>query len=286
MKRSFIFLKQHFWPHRHNGYQPSALRLPLLFLTVLALLAAQLAVNPRPTSGEVLGVRTSVEVAELLELTNAQRAKAGAAPLALNAQLQAAAKAKLADMFQRDYWAHYAPDGTAPWQFIEDSGYYYETAGENLARNFSTSSGVMTGWMTSPGHRENILKPEYQDMGIAAAKGKISGEPTNVVVALYAAPQPVSVTLLGTGSGGQALPVQTSYSLLNPLSPLATLPALAWVFVAVCSVFAVLYLAQHIIIRNRRLAWDSHVHSHPMLQSAAFGGLAVLLLQSGFGVVG
>lgn len=104
-------------------------------------------------------------VQELFELTNTERIKAGLKPLRLDPQLNQAATAKCQDMWTRDYWDHNAPDGTEPWVFFEQSGYQYELAGENLASGYDTSQEVVVNWMNSPGHKENLLRSSYLDVG-------------------------------------------------------------------------------------------------------------------------
>ena len=68
-------------------------------------------------------------------------------------------------MFSKNYWAHFAPDGsTSPWDFIHQSGYNYIFAGENLAKGFTDANSVVAAWMNSPSHRENILSNKYKDV--------------------------------------------------------------------------------------------------------------------------
>ncbi len=124
----------------------------------------------------------------LLGLTNQQRVTAGLQPLHANTELAASATAKAQDMITRDYWAHFAPDGTSPWYFISQSGYKYTRAGENLAMDFGTDQAVMDGWMNSPTHRANILNPYYVDVGFAVVEGQLQGHDTLLVVAHYGAP--------------------------------------------------------------------------------------------------
>ncbi len=95
---------------------------------------------------------------------------------------------KATDMFARNYWAHYGPDGTTPWSFITNSGYEYEYAGENLAKNFMFSDGVVQAWMESPTHRENILRNEYTEIGYAIQNGVLNGEETTLVVQMFGTP--------------------------------------------------------------------------------------------------
>lgn len=137
---------------------------------------------------QVLGYATSISVTDLYNLTNQERTDNGLPVLTLNGKLNSAAKAKANHMIANDYWAHVAPDGTTPWSFIVNAGYSYSTAGENLAKNFNTSGGVIAGWMGSATHRANILSSAYKDVGFAAVNGVLQGEETTLVVAMYGAP--------------------------------------------------------------------------------------------------
>jgi hypothetical protein len=134
---------------------------------------------------DILGAAYSISTEELLNNTNAERIKYGLSPLKLNAKLSAAASGKAGDIFAKNYWAHYAPDGTSPWYFFQTQGYQYLFAGENLAKDFDSSAAVVTAWMNSETHRENILKPEYEDVGFAISEGTLEGQPTILVVQLF-----------------------------------------------------------------------------------------------------
>ena len=102
--------------------------------------------------------------------------------LSLNPELSAAALQKANDMLAKNYWAHNAPDGRTPWEFIKESGYVYVYAGENLARGFTTSTDVTTAWMNSPSHKANLLSSNYTDVGFAVVTGTLDGEETVLVV--------------------------------------------------------------------------------------------------------
>lgn len=130
---------------------------------------------------------SNIAVGDLNSLSNQERTNAGLAPLNLNSQLSAAAYAKANHMIANNYWAHIAPDGTAAWSFITAAGYQYTSAGENLAKDFSTSSGVVSGWMASPTHRANLLSSTYNDVGYAVVNGVLLGTQTTLVVAIYGA---------------------------------------------------------------------------------------------------
>jgi uncharacterized protein YkwD len=171
---------------RHNNYHPHLLRPLGLSLVVALLLGVNLLQNVTAAHQfQVLGVATNINSSDVISLTNQQRINNGLPALNYNSKLSQAAQAKAQDMFAKDYWAHYAPDGTSPWSFMTAAGYNYSTAGENLAKDFDTSSGVVTGWMNSPGHRANILNTSFIDTGVAVMNGTLQGSPTTLVVAFY-----------------------------------------------------------------------------------------------------
>lgn len=173
-------------PIKANKYHPHLLRPSGLALVVITLLGMNLAQNVTAAHKfQVLGVSTSISSSDVISLTNTQRANNGLPPLNTNSKLMSAAQAKAQDMFAKNYWAHYAPDGTSPWYWITATGYNYSTAGENLAKGFETSGGVVQGWMNSPGHRANILNTSFIDTGVAVMSGTLQGEATTLVVAMY-----------------------------------------------------------------------------------------------------
>lgn len=132
--------------------------------------------------------------AELVILTNQARADNGLSPLTENGMLNNAASSKADDMLAKNYWAHNAPDGTAPWFFIKQAGYSYVYAGENLARGFGSAGDVVSAWMASEGHRANLLSGNYKDVGFSVKSGILTGEDTLLVVQMFG-----SQTVLGTG---------------------------------------------------------------------------------------
>jgi uncharacterized protein YkwD len=82
-------------------------------------------------------------------------------------ELQKAAKLKTIDMANNNYFAHISPTNHKWSDFIKDEGYNYIYAGENLAKDYDNSSEIISAWIESPTHRENILNPEFVDTGIA-----------------------------------------------------------------------------------------------------------------------
>jgi hypothetical protein len=182
------FLKHFFLPHHTNNHRAKALHIDSLLCYVLLFAIFNLGIRiVHREFPNVLGYATDIRVDALLASTNAERATIGLSPLRLNATLSQAAAAKAQDMFANDYWAHNSPEGKTPWSFIVGSGYKYTIAGENLAKNFSTSAGVVSAWMASPTHKDNIVKPGYQDVGFAVVNGTLNGEETTLVVQMFGA---------------------------------------------------------------------------------------------------
>ncbi len=126
--------------------------------------------------------------AVVIDLTNAERTEGVALPLRRSNALDAAATAKAKHMAANEYFAHYAPDGTTPWEFFDGVGYVYAHAGENLAIHFSDSTEVIEAWMNSPAHRANIVDTKFTEIGVGTAKGEYDGYPTVYVVQLFGTP--------------------------------------------------------------------------------------------------
>ncbi|MFI8490980.1 CAP domain-containing protein [Streptomyces rubrogriseus] len=113
--------------------------------------------------------------AEVVGLTNRERAGAGLPALAVDARLTAAAQAHSADMVTRDFYSHTDPDGGKPWDRAAAAGADRRTVGENIACGQRSPAEVVEGWMNSPGHRANILKAGFTHIGVGLAGGGRAG---------------------------------------------------------------------------------------------------------------
>lgn len=142
-----------------------------------------------PIFPDVLGQSANLTPDEILTQINEKRAEQGLNTLAINEQLSEAAQQKGEDMIANGYWAHTSPTGREPWDFIQGAGYEYSVAGENLARNFHTTETLVSAWMASPTHRENILQSQYQETGIAIVSGQQNGRSAHIVVQLFGTPE-------------------------------------------------------------------------------------------------
>ncbi|AEY87603.1 SCP-like extracellular [Streptomyces hygroscopicus subsp. jinggangensis 5008] len=120
--------------------------------------------SPAPTA------TASGVTADIVRLVNAERAKAGCQPLTLNSTLTKAAQAHSDDMAAHQNMSHTGSDGSSPGDRITRAGYTWSSYGENVAYGYSTADQVMAGWMSSPGHRANILNCGFKEIGVGLAQ--------------------------------------------------------------------------------------------------------------------
>lgn len=180
-------------PHPDNDHRPFALRhRPLAVLSTLLLITKLLGVSavlltPRPAE------LSTITASRIVQLTNAERRKAGFNELTVNSALTSAALQKGTHMLEEDYFSHISPSGVTPWFWINKSGYKYTIAGENLAIDFTEAEDVVAAWLASPTHRDNMLLNQYEETGVAVVTGEFQGGTSTVVVHLFGQP---------TGSAG------------------------------------------------------------------------------------
>lgn len=264
-------------PHRSNQYRPHAVRRYGIAVIVLFVMLVQGVYNGA-TSGNVLGVKTEITLPGLLDATNSARATEGLSELRLNKELIAAAELKANDMFKQQYWAHTAPDGTTPWHWFGEVGYSYADAGENLAKNFTTSDSVLAAWLQSPTHRANVLKDVYNDVGFAVASGTLDGKATTIVVALYGTPATAAVqgqkTHVSTSLTDQPIRPLTQFGIgLMSLTPAAIGGLVLLLLGANIALIAHIY-RQKLPVAKRR-TWYKH---HGVYKTAGFVSLAVIMI--------
>jgi hypothetical protein len=310
--------KIHNWflPSKKNKFHPHALR-PVGLSIFLAIFIAIPPLYNMTSVGkfQVLAYASNVNTTDVFTLSNQERTNVGLPALKSDSQLSSAALAKAHDMFAKDYWAHVAPDGTTPWSFIYAAGYDYQTAGENLAKGFNTSAGVVAGWMASEHHKENILNTTFVDVGYAAVNGVLQGSETTLVVAMYGsrvapvataptAQTPVSSTpsttqsttstSIGTEpSANQPSSKNDSKGLVEGLAsslPVKTYQSFNWgqkASIALVCTMILLFLLKHTLIWRERKYGVKHImlRSHPVGQALLLTLVLVMTLLSSAGTI-
>lgn len=103
---------------------------------------------------------------QVFELTNAERTKAGLAPLEIDYELNRVAREKSRDMSINYYFDHNSPVYGSPFDMIRAYGINYRTAGENIAKGQRSPQEVVQAWMNSPGHRANIMNSAFTHIGV------------------------------------------------------------------------------------------------------------------------
>lgn len=204
-----------FLPHKDTHKKAHLLSWEGLVIYILLFILLQVSFSIISyTKPGILGISGNIDQKKLIELTNIERQKMGLSPVSENTALDQAAELKAQNMFQENYWAHFAPSGKTPWDFILGAGYKFTVAGENLAKNFSSSDDVVKAWMASQTHRDNLLNPKYQDIGIAVEEGVLNGQKTILVVQEFGSTQVIAAKPTVEVQGKQIeVPKQ---DLLNP----------------------------------------------------------------------
>lgn len=139
-----------------------------------------LTIKPRSDETVDLGFKTteySPNLAmenQLINLVNKERTSRNLQPLTKVDKLTQIGRGHSADMFTRGYFAHNSPEGKSVADRANDAGYVYLVIGENLAYA-PTVELAHKGLMDSKGHRENILSPEFNKIGIAILDGGVYG---------------------------------------------------------------------------------------------------------------
>jgi uncharacterized protein YkwD len=128
---------------------------------------------PKPTaspSTPASSAPATGAVARVVQLVNSERSKAGCSPVTVNAKLTKAAQDHSKDMAAHRNMSHTGSDGSDPGARITRAGYNWSTYGENVAYGYETPEKVMAGWMSSPGHKKNILNCGFKEIGVGLAQ--------------------------------------------------------------------------------------------------------------------
>jgi uncharacterized protein YkwD len=110
----------------------------------------------------------------MLDLVNGERSHAGLRPLVGDDRLRQVARAHSLEMFQLNYFSHTSPTSGSPFDRMRTAGIVFLVAGENLAYAPDVEIAHQ-GLMNSPGHRANILRPEFGRVGIGVIRSQFQG---------------------------------------------------------------------------------------------------------------
>jgi uncharacterized protein YkwD len=120
---------------------------------------------PPPTTAPPQPAPPPSAVDQVVALANEARAGAGCAPLRVDARITAAAQAHSDDMAANGYFSHNSLDGRSFADRLRAAG-YPSPGGENIAQGQRSAQSVHRAWMTSPGHRANILNCGFTTIGV------------------------------------------------------------------------------------------------------------------------
>lgn len=127
----------------------------------------------------------AVTLENLLQAHNEYRRAEGVAELKLNNLLNISSNEKGVVMIDNQCWSHYCPPGKSPWDFFDDASYDYIYAGENLAEGFYSMDSLMQAWINSKTHRDNIVKPEFTEVGFSILYGNYLNNSNNILVVAH-----------------------------------------------------------------------------------------------------
>jgi uncharacterized protein YkwD len=144
----------------------------------LASSATASAADCGPVGTEVTGLSQAQMESSISCLINDERTSYGLQPVTPNSDLHQAALSHSNEMVNQSYFEHTSPAGLTFIDRIEGTGYMNGartwTVGENLVWGtgpLSTPQALVTAWMNSPPHRENLLRPTFREIGVAAVDG-------------------------------------------------------------------------------------------------------------------
>lgn len=169
--------------------RPNKLHKSIFFgLAFMLIVTISMSDTMRITQENFEQLLSAVLPSAIVQLTNEERAGETLSTLTRSPILDHAALLKAEHMRDTGYFAHFSPTGVSPWYWFDVAGYDYIHAGENLAVFFDDSEDVVQAWMDSPLHRDNILKAEYTEIGVATVEAEYKDYKTVFIVQLFGTP--------------------------------------------------------------------------------------------------
>jgi len=188
-----IVLLEVFVPKETNNYLPKALKSKYLFWYGASLLAVKIIFLSLALVLPSTSLFSSITSQQLIAMINQERQARNLSTLTLDSNLNSVAGLKVNDMLAKNYFDHTSPSGITPWYWFKQIGYNYVYAGENLAMGFTETEAVFQAWMNSPTHRDNILNPNYSEIGLAVKSGQILNHEDTLAVLVFGKEQSSAV---------------------------------------------------------------------------------------------
>ncbi len=146
-------------------------------LAVLVVSGCMVPIAGSPPSPSSAGDRRRTTEGRIFDLINAERRHGGLPGLVFNEQLEQMATIQAKNMARFQRMAHVLPEASLP--TLADRAHYvaypYGRLAENVALGYPDAESVVQGWMTSKGHRANILNSDVIETGIAVARSSAGG---------------------------------------------------------------------------------------------------------------
>lgn len=181
-----------FVPHGGNNYKPKSLHPKRLAFHVLAAVSIKLLIFIFAAAFPIEAWLTPDVIMEqsqkIISLTNKIREDKGLAILKENSKLNQAAFAKASDMLLNQYFEHISPTKIGLSSWLDQSGYDYLFAGENLAMGFNDASEVVDAWTKSKTHYANLVDSDYREIGVGMVSGPFEEEETTLVAQYFGVP--------------------------------------------------------------------------------------------------
>jgi uncharacterized protein YkwD len=163
----------------------------------------------KPEVGSVVTVKpvsNYTNDSQILYFTNQEREKVALSSLMASPILDRIASLRADDLFANQYFEHTSPtNGQTATDLAAKVGYNYLLIGENLALgDFTNEQDIVSAWMQSSSHRENILNSKYSELGVAVKTDIFNGEETTIAVQIF-----------GTPMSSCSIPNQSTRSLID-----------------------------------------------------------------------
>ncbi len=185
-------LKKLFIPHHGNDYKPHLLHHKRVWFYGLFLIILKIIITTSvlllPEIAWLSGDALARQEERIAILTNEKRTKNNLPALSQNALLVESANLKARDMNKNNYFSHTNKSGQGLDYYLQQVGYEYNFAGENLAVGFVDASAVMRAWKKSPTHFANLVDKDFKQMGVGMVSGEYQGAPAAFIVSHFGAP--------------------------------------------------------------------------------------------------